>query len=71
MVVSQQIGQRNLIVRLAKKKYSKIHVNLAGVNNAVEEKGPAQPVKVMTQEEAQETPAEKLKRRLDNLAELK
>ena len=57
MVVSQQLGQRNLIARLAKKKYMKLEVTLAGDNNNLEEQEPVQSEKVVSQEEVQETPA--------------
>jgi hypothetical protein len=32
LLEDKYLGQRNLIMRLAKQKFSKIHVNLAGIN---------------------------------------
>ena len=76
LVVGEFMGQRNLIMRLARQKFKKINVELAGVNprigklkeaaRAEEESKTAEKEK-----ELQETPAEKLQKQLDLIAQVK
>ena len=70
------MGQRNLIMRLARQKFKKINVELAGVNPRIgklKEAARAEEESKTAEKEKElpETPAEKLQKQLDLIAQVK
>ena len=74
-VVEEYLGQRNLLMRMASKKFKKINVKLAGVNpraQRMEDEAAArakeESERAEKDKELQNNPASKLQKQLENIA---
>ena len=77
LVVGEYLGQRNLVMRLAREKFKKIRVKLAGIQpdrdkaESARRSESAREETEATEDPGNTTPAEKLQKLLDQIEEVK